>query len=817
MSLRRPKAEPRADADRAAHALVDRLLAEMSAAWSSSSRLRTEDLLRTHAWLHGHPEAALRVVVEEVILADAEGAAITNEAILCRFPQWREQLEVMLEAQRLLGVESMPPQYPQVGDVLEDFCILAKLGSGGQGRVFLARQISLADRPLVLKVTPCIGQEHLSLARLQHTYIAPLFWAQDFPKRNLRVLCMPFLGAVTLDALQKRLQAIPAASRSGRDVRRVLDEANAASPITLSPQSPDYERLATLTCVQAVVWLGACVADALHYAHRRGLVHLDLKPSNVLLAADGQPVVLDFHLARQPIEPGELRPLGLGGTPGYTSPEQDAAVEAFECHQPTPARVDGQSDQYSLAVVLCELLGCERTKEGTLQPHRLRRENPQVSVGLSDILVRCLQNNPAHRYSDAAALAGDLRRHLDDLPLTGVANRSPGERWAKWRRRRPHALPLIAGVLLCLSAAVVGATIVTGRFVERTRLAEEDLRQGKEQIKTHEFREAALTLERARDQAAGLPGAGELTASIEQHLLGARRGSQAKKLQELADEMRFKTGLDPMPPRMEMFVDVSQLFWADRESLRRRAEFPLPAVIEDAIQADLRDIALLSADLSARLPPRANVDAGDAHRHALQMLTDAKGLFGPSAALSRHRWVHALALGDKALARQLEQDALDRPPTTAWEHFALGRFWLLQGDLDAAHPELELAAELDPNGFAPHFYLGVCTLRRGEFQHAVTEFTFCAGQKPVAWCYFYRARAHRGAGHLEPALKDFGHALNFFHGTPGAPPAEVHYQIALVHIDRKDAAAARASIAAALECDREHAGAVQLKKQLATP
>src|SRR5439155_8334599 len=116
-------------------------------------------------------------------------------------PQWQPQLEVPFDCQRLLGGPRTAPQYPAVGESLGDFLLLAELGRGAHGRVFLASQLSLGDRPVVLKLAPCEADEHLSLARLQHTHIVPLYSIQDHAARGLRALCMPYFGGGTLAQL----------------------------------------------------------------------------------------------------------------------------------------------------------------------------------------------------------------------------------------------------------------------------------------------------------------------------------------------------------------------------------------------------------------------------------------------------------------------------------------------------------------------------------------------------------------------------------------------------------------------------------------
>src|SRR5262245_50041786 len=90
--------------------------------------------------------------------------------------------------------EPTEPLFPACGETFADCQLLVELGSAPQSRVFLATQPLLANRPVVLKLTPCDGQEHLALARLLHAHIVPLHFVQDFPARNLRMMCMPYLG-----------------------------------------------------------------------------------------------------------------------------------------------------------------------------------------------------------------------------------------------------------------------------------------------------------------------------------------------------------------------------------------------------------------------------------------------------------------------------------------------------------------------------------------------------------------------------------------------------------------------------------------------
>jgi serine/threonine protein kinase/Flp pilus assembly protein TadD len=441
--------------------LVDSLAAEMAAAWRRGERLPAEDWLARHPELLDRPEEAVRLVYEEVCLRQEHGEEVSAEELARRFPRWSAELAVLLDCHRLMQSGMPPPAFPAVGESLGDFRIVAELGRGARGRVFLATQRALADRPVVLKATPRGAHEHLSLARLQHTHIIPLHAAYEISNLKFHILCMPFLGGATLARVLDLLAAQPVERRTGQSLLDALDAASAGAPVRLPGRGGYRPAMAAASYVEAVCLVAVCLADGLHHAHERGLVHLDLKPSNVLLAADAQPLLLDFHLAVHPLRAGQSPPEWFGGTPGYMSPEQEAACAAARQGGAVAADVDGRSDVYALGRLLYVALAGRETVPG-LMP-RLCRVNPRVSTGLSDLVHRCLAERPGDRYADAAALAADLRRHLADLPLRGVPNRDLRERWRKWRRRRPSAA-LWAGLLLALAA---GGAALAGAAAER--------------------------------------------------------------------------------------------------------------------------------------------------------------------------------------------------------------------------------------------------------------------------------------------------------------------------------------------------------------
>jgi hypothetical protein len=213
----------------ASDALVARLAEEMAQAWERGERPRAEDCLAAHPGLREWASAVMDLVYEEICLCREYGELVETAALVARFPAWKRQIEVLLRCADALepgGHES----FPQAGERIGEFVLLAEIGRGGQGRVFLATQTSLGDRPVVLKITPRSGQEHIALALLQHTHIVPLLSVLDEPARNLRALCMPYFGGLTLAALLVQLGKLPS-PWAGRHVLELLDTTRAPPPL----------------------------------------------------------------------------------------------------------------------------------------------------------------------------------------------------------------------------------------------------------------------------------------------------------------------------------------------------------------------------------------------------------------------------------------------------------------------------------------------------------------------------------------------------------------------------------------------------------
>jgi WD40 repeat protein len=227
-----------------------------------------------------------------------------------------------------------------------------------------------------------------------------------------------------------------------------------------------------------VAELMAQAADALDYAHQRGIVHRDVKPSNLLVDASGKLLITDFGLARIEGDVGVTMTGEMLGTLCYMSPEQTLARQAV---------VDHRTDIYSLGATLYEALTLHPAFDGVDQRELLRQiaeEEPKplrcldrlIPRELETICLKSLEKDPADRYQWAAGLADDLRRYLDHRPIQAQPP-TLLRRLNKWSRRHQTAVTAALILLLCTTCVIGVAAIAIERkrvkANENAQLAEE--------------------------------------------------------------------------------------------------------------------------------------------------------------------------------------------------------------------------------------------------------------------------------------------------------------------------------------------------------
>ncbi|MEZ6151820.1 MAG: protein kinase [Pirellulaceae bacterium] len=732
------------------------LVDELARAWRDGQSLRIEELLQRHPESVDQSDVIIPLIYEELCLREESGEVVQRQEYARRFPRWREQLEMLLDCYELLAFPSRNVRFPDIGETLGDFELIAELGRGAAGRVFLARQTELSDRYVVLKVTPCIGDEHLSLARLQHSSIVPVYLVQEFPEQGLRILCMPYLGGLTLSQLLDSLQDTPPENRSGRDISRLLDRALDAEPIQFGIRGPARQFLSNATYTQAVCWIGACLADALHYAHERGLLHLDVKPSNVLLASDGQPMLLDFHLARESCEIAARRVDWIGGTAGYMAPEQQRLLDSLRDGQTSDLLVDRRSDIYALGVLLNELMSGRLAKEEG--DHCVNRA---TESGIHSIIQRCLQVDPKLRFQNAKDVASELRRCLVEPSRVAslLSKQTPKRSW--WRRW----LPMIGAAAWL--ASIFAITTVLAR-IENVKLA---IVRATGLTRQNETAEATQLLYNASESIAWLPGAGNVRAQIDEQLQLTKRVEAALQLHIIVDQLRMLDGPRTLPDaQLRVIAQRCEQVWSRRQQLVDMLGIETNGIATSAAEqqgprTDLLDLAILWSDLRIRLA--SGSEANPMRKLSEKTLLAAIRLVGPAPVVYQEIARHLKHAGLQTEAEKYAAISRDVPPQSAWEHYALGRSFLQSKQFAEAECELRLAASLAPDHYWYQFYAGVVSYRLGKFPDAIAAFGACIALEPQrAESYHYRGLAFSENHQPDRAKADFVQAQRLAEPAP---------------------------------------------------
>jgi WD40 repeat protein/serine/threonine protein kinase/tetratricopeptide (TPR) repeat protein len=441
------------------------------------------------------------------------------------FPAMAMMENIALAEESLEGEAVAPPAAVAAPlEQLGDYRIIRQVGHGGMGVVYEAEQVSLG-RHVALKVLPRktvldarqklrFEREAKAAAKLHHTNIVPVFGVGECD--GMPYYVMQFIQGLGLDEVLdelKRMQGKDGVTGGvGRRIRQDLSAVDMArslmtgefqpapnptvevaggdvpaagalenraagglltdsfvvssSSVVFPGRSQDGSKARSLkpSYWQSVAQIGMQVGEALEYAHKQGILHRDVKPSNLLLDTQGTVWVADFGLAKADDQQNLTHTGDILGTLRYMPPE------AFE------GKTDARSDVYSLGLTLYEMLALrpafdEKERNRLIkqvtheEPVRLSKLNRSVPRDLETIVHKAIDREPGRRYQRALDLVADLQRFVDDEPIW-ARRTSQAERLWRWCRRNPVVAGLAAALILVFLA---GFAAVTWKWQEADR------------------------------------------------------------------------------------------------------------------------------------------------------------------------------------------------------------------------------------------------------------------------------------------------------------------------------------------------------------
>ena len=441
---------------------AQRIASRVKERWRRGDSPDLVSVLADHPGMKNHRTIVLELAYEEYRIRLKGGESLAANEFSRRFRSLEWSLQCYIAVHGLLGNDPDYAEFqdsvawPEPGSHFLGFDLIAEIGRGAIGRVFLASEPALGQRQIVLKVALQNAREAEILGRLRDANIVPVYSIREDAESGLTAFCMPYLGQATLAAV---LDGVYADHRPPLRARAILDAVRAANEGADAPESPPPDRLFhSGSYVEGVIHLAAQLAEALAHAHALGVFHRDLKPSNVLVSPEGRPLLLDFNVSVDERHPGWR----IGGTLPYMAPEELTVL--CDPRAGTPA-YDPRSDLFSLGVILYELLTghfpfgaipCDgpleeiaawlrqRQAEG---PRPVREYNPRVDKRLARLIERCLAWDPDVRPQTAAVLAAALRKELTLFRRAG--------RWVAAHRRAvltgafAAMLPVLGAAAFC--------------------------------------------------------------------------------------------------------------------------------------------------------------------------------------------------------------------------------------------------------------------------------------------------------------------------------------------------------------------------------
>ena len=428
----------------------------------------------------GKQRSALDAFVELYCQDWSEGTMRTLAEYLERFPEVSNEpawviLSLLSDASR--DPSSRATATAEDGGSLGPYRDLEEVGRGGQAVVYKAFDVRLR-RVVAIKVLRHPGPDSEAMvrrlrreaevaARINHPGICSIHDAGVIDE--VAYIAMDYIEGETL---RERIAAARVAGEREISVSDVsggeFSTTRPAASQTSTADSPTLTAPSERARILRLCHLIEHTARALHAAHEAGIIHRDIKPGNIMITPRGEPVILDFGLARSDDTTLDtLTQTGdVFGTPPYMSPEQVAGRKGG---------LDARTDIFSLGVTLFECLTCKRPFTGDCReaiyhavqfqaPPDVSRLNPAVPRDLKTIVEKALEKDRNRRYETAEDLAEDLRRFRQREPI----HARPVTTWIRvWRWAQRN--PLVAASLLLAFLSLGGGLIATRRALERVQ------------------------------------------------------------------------------------------------------------------------------------------------------------------------------------------------------------------------------------------------------------------------------------------------------------------------------------------------------------
>lgn len=398
-------------------------------------------------------------LAEDFLVRYRQGERPSVSEYVRQFPDVADQVAEVIQVMLMLedlGAEHAEDSEDSVASIpaqLGDFRILRELGRGGMGVVYEAIQeelgrhvaIKVLPTPALLKPTQLerFRREAKTAARLHHTNIVPVFGVGV--ENGIHYYAMQFIAGQGLDSILKQVRKEREAHHTNTTIR---DAVAATHQSNISGYSTRYDYART------VARIGEQIASALAHAHVQGVLHRDVKPSNILLDQEGRAWLSDFGLAQFDTDDQLTGTGDIVGTLRYMAPER------FK------RQSDARSDIYSLGMTIYELLtlrpGFQETDRAKLIHQILNEESaaprqidPVVPRDLETIILKAITKEPEHRYQKADDLADDLNRFLIDRPVTARRLRWWERSWRWTQRNRLLSITALAA----FSALIIGLSL----------------------------------------------------------------------------------------------------------------------------------------------------------------------------------------------------------------------------------------------------------------------------------------------------------------------------------------------------------------------